>query len=84
MKMRRRRRSPGAVVAVVHHHAVMDDGLPVTVEMWSGDADELELAKERVDCAAYSAVRSSLRVDAGTDKAAEVYDFLTVPLIERV
>src|ERR1700731_597074 len=40
----------------VHHHAVMDDGLPVTVEMVDQViADELDLAKEKVDEQRYSA-----------------------------
>jgi malate synthase len=69
----------------VHHHAVMDDGLPVTVEMVDAViADELELAKEKVDAERYSAYVQAAELMRELIRAPKFMDFLTVPAYERV
>ncbi|HEX3372909.1 MAG TPA: malate synthase A [Edaphobacter sp.] len=69
----------------VHHHAEMDDGLPVTVEMVDEViADELELAKERVDAERYSAYVKAAELMRELVRAPRFMDFLTVPAYERV
>jgi malate synthase len=69
----------------VHHHAVMDDGLPVTVEMVdSVIADELERAKAAVDAQRYSAYVQAAELMQELIRAPKFMDFLTVPAYERV
>jgi malate synthase len=69
----------------VHHHAVMDDGLPVTVEMVDAViADELELAKEKVDAQRYTAYVQAAELMRELVRAPRFMDFLTVPAYERV
>src|SRR5580704_10550870 len=69
----------------VHHHAVMDDGLPVTVEMVDEViADELELVKEKVDAQRYSAYVQASELMRELIRAPKFMDFLTVPAYERV
>jgi malate synthase len=63
----------------------MDDGLPVTVEMVDEViADELELAKERVDAERYSAYVKAAELMRELVRAPRFVDFLTVPAYERV
>ena len=67
----------------VHHHAVMDDGLPVTVEMVDAViADELERAKESVDAQRYSAYVQAADLMRELVRAPRFMDFLTVPAYE--
>jgi malate synthase len=69
----------------VHHHAVMDDGLPVTTEMVDEViADELELAKEKVDAQRYAAYVQAAELMRELIRAPKFMDFLTVPAYERV
>jgi malate synthase len=69
----------------VHHHAVMDDGLPVTVEMVDAViADELELARERVDPQRYAAYVQAAELMRELVRTPRFMDFLTVPAYERV
>jgi malate synthase len=69
----------------VHHRAVMDDGLPVTVQMVDEViADELELARERVDEQRYSAYVQAAELMRELIRASRFVEFLTVPAYERV
>jgi len=69
----------------VHHHAVMDDGLPVTVEMVEEViADELERAEGAVDAERYSAYLGAAELMRELVRAPKFMDFLTVPAYERV
>jgi malate synthase len=69
----------------VHHHAVMDDGLPVTVEMVDAVIeDELERAKASVDVHRYSAYMKAADLMRELVRAPKFMDFLTVPAYERV
>jgi malate synthase len=69
----------------VHHHAVMDDGLPVTVEMVDAVIeDELERAKDSVDAQRYSAYVRAAELMRELVRAPKFMDFLTVPAYERV
>jgi len=69
----------------VHHKAVMDDGLPVTVEMVDEViADELERAKSNVDAERYAAYTSAAALMRDLVRASKFTDFLTVPAYERV
>src|SRR5580704_17148779 len=69
----------------VHHAAVMDDGLPVTVQMVEEViADELELVKEKVDAQRYSAYVQASELMRELIRAPKFMDFLTVPAYERV
>jgi malate synthase len=69
----------------VHHRAVMDDGLPVTVEMVDEViADELELARERVDEQRYSAYVQAAELMRELIGSPKFMDFLTVPAYARV
>ena len=69
----------------VHHHAVMDDGLPVTVEMVDAViADELERAKAAVDAQRYSAYVQAADLMRELVRAPKFMDFLTVPAYDRV
>jgi malate synthase len=69
----------------VHHHAVMDDGLPVTVEMVEEViSDELERAKAAVDAERYSAYLRAAELMRELVRAPKFMDFLTVPAYERV
>jgi malate synthase len=69
----------------VHHHAVMDDGLPVTVEMVEEViADELERAEGAVDAERYSAYLKAAELMRELVRAPKFMDFLTVPAYERV
>src|SRR5271156_4775944 len=69
----------------VHHKAVMDDGLPVTLEMVDAViADELELAKGAGDASRYSAYMRAAELMKELVRAEKFTDFLTVPAYERV
>jgi malate synthase len=69
----------------VHHHAVMDDGLPVTVNMVDEViADELERAKEAVDSERYGAYTKAAALMRELIRAPRFMDFLTVPAYEQV
>jgi malate synthase len=69
----------------VHHNAVMDDGLPVTVEMVDAViVDELERAKAVVDAQRYSAYVRAAELMRELVRAPRFMDFLTVPAYERV
>jgi malate synthase len=69
----------------VHHKAVMDDGLPVTVEMVDAViADELERAEATVDAQRYSAYLQAAELMRELVRAPKFMDFLTVPAYERV
>jgi malate synthase len=69
----------------VHHEAVMDDGLPVTVEMVDAViADELERAETVVDAERYSAYLRAAELMRELVRAPKFMDFLTVPAYERV
>jgi malate synthase len=69
----------------VHHNAVMDDGLPVTVEMVdSVIEDELERARAAVDARRYSAYLQAAELMRELVRAPRFLDFLTVPAYERV
>jgi malate synthase len=69
----------------VHHHAVMDDGLPVTVEMVDAVIeDELERAKDSVDAQRYAAYVRAAELMQELVRAPKFMDFLTVPAYERV
>jgi malate synthase len=69
----------------VHHHAVMDDGLPVTVQMVDAEiADELERARTAVDTQRYSAYVRAADLMRELVRAPKFMDFLTVPAYERV
>src|SRR5207244_9576019 len=64
----------------VHHGAVMEDGLPVTVEMVDEViADELERARENVDAQRYSAYVQAAELMRELVRAPRFMDFLTVP-----
>ena len=69
----------------VHHGAVMDDGLPVTVEMIDEViADELRRARESVDAPRYSAYVRAAELMKELVRAPKFAEFLTVPAYERV
>ena len=69
----------------VHHHAVMDDGLPVTVEMVDEViADELERAKTNVGAERYGAYTKAADLMRSLVRAARFTEFLTVPAYDRV
>jgi malate synthase len=69
----------------VHHDAVMDDGLPVSVEMVDEViADELKRAKASVDAHRYSAYVLAAELMRELVRAPKFMDFLTVPAYERV
>src|SRR5580692_5493104 len=69
----------------IHHGAVMDDGLPVTVEMVDQViAVELDLAKGKVDAERYSAYVQAAELMRELIRAPKFMDFLTVPAYERV
>jgi malate synthase len=69
----------------VHHHAVMEDGLPVTVEMVDAViADELAQAKTSVSAERYSAYVQAAELMRELVRAPRFTDFLTVPAYERV
>jgi malate synthase len=69
----------------VHHHAVMEDGLPVTVEMVEREIDdELQRAKAKVDAQRYSAYVRAANLMRELIRAPKFMDFLTVPAYERV
>jgi malate synthase len=69
----------------VHHDAVMDDGLPVTVQMVDEViADELKRAKASVDANRYSAYVRAAELMRELVRAPKFMDFLTVPAYEQV
>ncbi|NYF51553.1 malate synthase A [Tunturiibacter gelidoferens] len=69
----------------VHHKAVMDDGLPVTVEMVDAViGDELKHAKASVDAKRYTAYVRAAELMGELVRAKKFVDFLTVPAYERV
>src|ERR1700733_4225921 len=69
----------------VHHHAVMDDGLPVTVERVDAViADELERARAAVDAQRYSAYLQAADLMRELVRAPKFMDFLTLPAYDQV
>src|SRR3984885_927098 len=77
--------SPAQLWQWVHHGAVMDDGLPVTVEMIDEViADELRRAKENVDAPRYSAYVRAAELMKDLVRAPKFMEFLTLPAYERV
>jgi malate synthase len=69
----------------VHHGAVMDDGLPVTLEMVDEVVeDELERAKAIVGEERYSAYKRAAQLMRELVRAPKFTEFLTVPAYERV
>jgi malate synthase len=69
----------------VHHHAVMDDGLPVTVELVDEViADELERAEAVVDATRYAAYVRAAELMRQLVRAPKFTDFLTVPAYDQV
>jgi malate synthase len=69
----------------VHHHAVMEDGLPVTVEMVEREIDdELQRVKAKVDPQRYSAYVRAAKLMRELIRAPKFMDFLTVPAYESV
>src|ERR1700734_1357989 len=69
----------------VHHHAVMEDGLPVTVEMVEREIDdELQRVKAKVDPQRYSAYVRAAKLMGGLIRAPKFMDFLTLPAYESV
>jgi malate synthase len=69
----------------VHHKAVMDDGLPVTVEAVDEViADELERARASVDAARYAAYLRAADLMRELVRSPKFTEFLTVPAYERV
>ena len=69
----------------VHHDAVMEDGLPVTVEMVDAVIeDELKRAKKAVDEQRYSAYVRAAELMRELVRAPKFMDFLTVPAYQRV
>jgi malate synthase len=69
----------------VHHDAVMDDGLPVTLQMVDEViGDELERAKASVDEERYSAYVRAAQLMKELVRAPKFTEFLTVPAYELV
>ncbi len=69
----------------VHHDAVLDNGLPVTVEMVDTViADELGRAKTSVDAQRYSAYVRAAELMRELVRAPKFVEFLTVPAYQRV
>jgi malate synthase len=69
----------------VHHDAVLDNGLPVTVEMVDTViADELGRAKTSVDATRYSAYVRAAELMRELVRAQKFVEFLTVPAYQRV
>ena len=69
----------------VHHDAVLDNGLPVTVEMVDAViADELGRAKTSVDATRYSAYVRAAELMQELVRAPKFVEFLTVPAYQRV
>jgi malate synthase len=69
----------------VHHDAVLDNGLPVTVEMVDAViADELGRAKTSVDATRYSAYVRAAELMRELVRAPKFVEFLTVPAYQRV
>jgi malate synthase len=69
----------------IHHHAVMEDGLPVTVQMVESEiADELMRAKLKVDAERYTAYVRAAELMRELIRAPKFMEFLTVPAYERV
>src|SRR6202046_4650144 len=69
----------------VHHHAVMEDGLPVTVELVEREIDdELQRVKAKVDPQRYSAYVRAAKLMRELIRAPKFMDFLTVPAYETV
>jgi malate synthase len=69
----------------VHHKAVMDDGLPVTVEMVDSEiADELGRARANVSSERFSAYLRAAELMQELVRAPKFTEFLTVPAYEKV
>ncbi len=69
----------------VHHHAVMDDGLPVTVELVEQViADELESAKTHVDAERYTTYVGAADLMRMLVRAPKFMEFLTLPAYDEV
>src|ERR1700733_7926652 len=69
----------------IHHDAVMDDGLPVTVELVEEEiSDELDRVRPIVDDKRYEAYERAAELMRELVQAPKFADFLTVPAYERV
>ncbi|RSL15704.1 malate synthase [Edaphobacter aggregans] len=69
----------------VHHGAVMDDGLPVTVDLVEEEiSDELDRVRPIVDDKRYEAYERAAELMRELVQAPKFADFLTVPAYERV
>jgi malate synthase len=69
----------------VHHKAVMEDGLPVTVEMVDTEiADELGRARVNVSAERFSAYLHAAELMQELVRAPKFTEFLTVPAYEKV
>jgi len=69
----------------IHHGAVMDDGLPVTVELVEEEiSDELDRVRPIVDDKRYEAYERAAELMRELVRAPKFADFLTVPAYERV
>src|SRR5580698_10121741 len=69
----------------IHHGAVMDDGLPVTIELVEEEiSDELDRVRSIVDDKRYEAYERAAKLMRELVQAPKFTDFLTVPAYERV
>jgi malate synthase len=69
----------------VHHHAIMDDGLPVTVEAVDEViADELERALANADEARRTALNRAAELTRELVRAPKFVEFLTLPAYSQV
>jgi len=69
----------------IHHGAVMDDGLPVTIELVEEEiSDELDRVRPIVDDKRYEAYERAAELMRELVRAPKFADFLTVPAYERV
>jgi malate synthase len=69
----------------VHHHAVMDDGVPVTIELIeSVIADELATTRPKVDDARFDAYTQAASLMRKLIASEKFPDFLTVPAYAEV
>ena len=69
----------------VHHHAVMEDGVPVTIELVeSVIAEELAATRPKVDDARYAAYEQAATLMRKLIASEKFPDFLTVPAYAEV
>src|ERR1700678_3798098 len=69
----------------IHHHAVMDDGLPVTLELVeSVIADELDLTRPKVDGVRYAAYERAAALMRHLIASEKFPDFLTLAAYSEV